>query len=228
MNRKFILFMIVSFGTLASCEPLSQTLGIGGKNEDEEQRESLLLAALLLALQKKDSGCSCQIGDTCFSASGGVTCSAGSATGTGTLASTTSSGDFVSLSATITLGAGGSVDFNTGVSSDVSSKTTGATVRTTQPHGYFGSTGSANFGTSNAAAATAGSALTYCFESHVDEGHVMLRSGGCPSSVVTPAAAGNTDDEEGMAGDTGRAWGFILNNATISGVSKNNARTFSG
>lgn len=228
MNR-IALFLILCGGLLFSsnCMQINQLLGIGG-NEEDGQNDQLVLAALLLALDDDDSSCSCQIGNVCFSPGSGVSCSNGTATGTGTLDGGTS-GDFVSLAMDIQMTAsGGTVTFNTGVSSDVSSKRTGLIVRTTTGHQYFANGGGdTSLGTTNAALASTASTTSYCLESHLTEGHLLVRSGGCPSSTI--AADGTTDEEEGsVSADTGRKWSIILNNATISNVTQNSSEKFSG
>ena len=226
----FRITNILIIGLLAfvmNCTQLASALGVGA--EEESQDDQLLAAAVLLALQSDDDDCACQIGNQCFVPSSGINCAGGSATGTGTLVANTSSGEFVSLSVNITLTAtSGTVDFNTGVSGDVSSKNTGVTVNN-GTHRYFGNSGATDAAfTGNATSASTTSAVNYCLEAHLAEGHVIIRSGGCPSTIPADGTVAPAEENTSIGADTGRSWGFILNNATIDSVSPNSSEQFAG
>jgi hypothetical protein len=230
MLRISNVLLIALLGFTLNCQ-IANLLGVGAE-EDTSEQDLLFAAALFTILNDSDSGCSggCELGNVCFSASSGITCSGGTASGTGTLTPTASSGNFVSLQLDVLLTqAGGTVTFTTGGTSS-STKQTGfvLTGSGSNQHQYFGNGGAdTNFATTKAVAASTSTTQSYCFESHLDEGHVMLRSSGCTAGT-NPGTDGTTDEEEGSINpDTGRVWGIILSNATISNLTSNSAETFS-
>lgn len=226
MLRISKIMLIGMLGFTLNCQ-IANALGIGAEEDTSEQ--DLLFAAALVTLLDDDDDCGCQIGSICFVPGSGVTCSGGSATGTGTLTASANSGDFVSLSVNITLtSTSGTVDFNTGVSSNVGTKNTGITVNN-GTHRYFGNAGATDAAfTGNATSASTTSAVNYCLESHLTEGHVIMRSGGCPSTIPADGTVAPAEENTSIPADTGRSWGFILNNATIDSATGNTEEQFAG
>lgn len=179
-------------------------------------KKSLFLLALLLfsqcsLLNKKDNNddalalllgiSACVIGGQAFIPSAGVTCSNGSASGTGTL---TAVGDkdeiFMQLSPSIK--AGGYLRVfayapsgNITDSSSVAVKISDAGVMTEDQ----------NFGDSINLTGS-----TFCLEFHGEHNHTLHTNAACSAVAGAEAGFTRTGSQE--------AWGFELNNATLSNV----------
>lgn len=221
------LLMILPF---AACTEL----GLGnlfGAADNKSQERNALLAALLLSQSSSSGSCPCQLGNACFTPSSGVTCSGGSATGTGTLTSdspTSSSetNNFVSLQVTVTLAANGSnVILNT-ASTAIGTNQVGIKINHTGNATAVSTTTDAEaFDGAGDQAAPGSTATTYCLESHAPgEGHVMLKKATCPSGTE---AANTVREKSGLSTTgAGNTWGFRLNNATISSLTRNSSKKF--
>ncbi|MBE7440511.1 MAG: hypothetical protein HS115_18820 [Spirochaetales bacterium] len=228
LGKVVILCMVLPF---VSCTELGLGNFLGGEDSKSKERNSLL-AALLLLQGSSSSSCACQLGNACFTPSSGVTCSGGSATGTGTLTSdsptsSASTNNFVSLEVTVTLAANGSnVILNT-ASSAISTNQVGIKINHTGDATAVSTATEAEAfdGAGTHQAAPGSTATTYCMESHAPgEGHVMLKKATCP----TGTEAANTVREKSGLSTTGagNTWGFRLNNATISSLTRNSSKKF--
>lgn len=141
----------------------------------------------------------CVIGGQAFTPSAGVTCSGGTASGTGTLTAVGNKDEiFMQLSPSI--GAGGYLRFfayapsgNITHSSSVSVNINDAGVMTEDQ----------NFGDSINLTGS-----TFCLEFHGDHNHTLHTNAACSAVAGAEAEFTRTGSQE--------AWGFELNNATLS------------
>ena len=202
---------------------------LGFEESSEEKRKDRIWTSLILLALMKSGFCpgGCSLGGVCFEADAGITCENGQASGTGTLATPYESDNFVSLQANVSLDAGGSLDFNTGVSQNVSTRSSGISIVLTGQSQWFEDTASGDLG-AGVPAPGQNTTQTYCMESRVAEGRVILRREACPDAVIDPEKDSVTEEESTRVDSkTGRKWGFLLKNATISGITGNANEQFS-
>lgn len=182
---------------------------------DDGDEESLALLAVAFASQ-------CSLGGVSFAASG-VACGLSGASGTGTLTALQSQTSFVSMLVNFQLlNSSGSLSLVAGLnpSRGVATQNVGgelAVSTTVSKKPQDAGAGAAGAGTT---------AQTWCFEIHVDESptHAILdQTGNCTAKSATAASYEN--DANGPSRDGG-LWGFVLNNATITGITVNDRKLF--
>lgn len=202
---------------------------LGFEDSEEEQRKDRIWAALVLMALAETGFCpgGCSLDGVCFEYDAGITCENGQASGSGTLAARYDGGTFLSLQADVKLSAGGSLDFNTGVTENVSTRSSGISIVLTGESRWFEKTASGDLG-AGVPPPGQDATQTYCLESHVDEGHVFLRREACPDAAIDPEHDSLTEEESTrIDAKTGRGWGFLLKNATVSGIDGNANKRFS-
>lgn len=144
----------------------------------------------------------CVIGGQAFTPSAGVTCSGGTASGTGTLTATTEKDD-LAIRVFPTIEPGGSISIF--ALSDGTTPSTG--VMSVITPGFTMSNGN------NLQAFSINFTSSICYEVHGHEGHVFAKA---DSSCSGPRSG--DADFSGSFAEAGESWGFVLDDATISGL----------
>lgn len=164
----------------------------------------------------------CSLGGVSFTASG-PTCNIAGASGTGTLTAAQFQTSFVSMLVNFQLlDANGSIALVTGLNPSLG-------VATQNVGGELLITSAVSKKPQDAGAGAAGAGTTaqaWCLEIHVDENptHAILdQTGTCTAKAATAATYEN--DANGP-GQNGGMWGFVLNNATITGITVNDRKLF--
>jgi len=182
-------FLLLALLLFSQCSLLN-------KPEDNDGDTAL---ALLLGISA-----GCVIGGQTFTPSTGVTCSGGTASGTGTLTAVGNK-DEVFMQITPSIGAGGylrvfaySPSGNITDASSVSVNISDAGQMSNHQ----------NFSGIGVPFSTSGS--TFCLELHGEHDHILYKNAACSATTGAEAGFTKTGSQE--------AWGFELNNATLSNV----------
>ena len=207
-RQSILVALLLSPVSLINCGSLLES--------DSDDNEGVALLAAALVSQ-------CSIGGVNFVASGGVSCSLNNASGTGTLTAVQNRTDFVSMLLNFQLNAsnaslslvGGQNPANGTVSSGSNGEIQITPLVSKKPQ---------DAGAGAAGAST--TAQSWCLEMHLQETpvHVMIdQVAACTAKAATSATYENDANGSGSAGG---AWGFVLNNATITGITLNNQKLF--
>ncbi|MCB1173892.1 MAG: hypothetical protein KDK39_10015 [Leptospiraceae bacterium] len=175
--------------------------------DDEADQNEELLALLFL------NNSQCNLGGASFTSSG-VSCSLNNATGSGTLTALSTKTDRLSLQVTFQLPA---------ADSSIQLVAGGTVVADSTAANYFKMTPTATTiegaASTNTSTVPGNTTQTWCFEAHFGENpdHLVFDNTTCTSKAASSAKA----DAEG-GGTTretsGGAWGFVLNNASVTNV----------
>ncbi|MEQ9366535.1 MAG: hypothetical protein RIF32_20005 [Leptospirales bacterium] len=184
------------------------------ESDDDDDNLATLLAAVVAS--------QCSLGGVNFNAVGPA-CNVSGASGTGTLTAVQTQTSFVSMLVSFQLlAANGSISFVAGLN-----PAQGAVTQNNGGELLITSTASKKPQDAGAGAAGAGTtAQTWCMEIHVDENpmHAMLdQTATCTAKLATATTYENDADGPGQ---NGGLWGFVLNNATITGITTNNRKIF--
>jgi len=214
-SGRAMAFLLMPLFFAAACGPF---LGEGDDRDDEQVRGALLLELI---------GAGCEIGGHYFDAFGELNCNGGIARGTGTLTARSNSREVHSMELIFQMGETGGLEVIGGARAGDAESGTIA-----RGHGFAINAGAARgFGPAvigiNSVGAPGEEVSVWCLEMHLDENDVHLLGvpAPCPHDP-TASAAYNSENDLGGAGlgngpAQGRAWGFILQNATIYRISIN-------
>ena len=185
-------------------------------DERGEEDTLHLLTNLLLAIQP------CKIGDYSFSKNG-PQCLTNGATGSGTLTALGTKSDFVSMTLGFQLSdTNSSLQIVTGGVPENNSTIANYFLMTPDSTALVGVT-------STKANVTAGNAnQSWCFETHFSESPDHLVLDNYPCSKKSISAALQDAEGQGITRDTsGGPWGFVLHNASLTGLIVNDSEVFS-
>lgn len=182
-------FLLLSLLLFSQCSLLNKP-----ENNDGDTALALLLGI----------SAGCVIGGQAFTPSAGVTCSGGTASGTGTLTAVGDK-DEVFMQITPSIGAAGFLRVFTYAPSGNITHASSVSVNISAA-GQMSN--HQNFSGIGVPFSTSGS--TFCLEFHGEHDHILYKNAACSATTGDEAEFTRTGSQE--------AWGFELNNATLSNV----------